>query len=882
VKSRLFPFYKVWRGIAAAYAGLLTTFGFLAAGADALPPQPPVPALSPAESAAKINLPPGYRLELVLSEPDIREPVVCVFDGNGRMFVAEMRSYMQDIDGREEHVPVSRVSMHWSSKGDGRYDKHSVFVDRLVLPRMILPLDDGLLVNETDTSDIHLYRDTDGDGVADKKELFYAGGRHGGNLEHQPSGLIWCQDNWIYTTYNAWRLRWTPKGVLKEPTAPNGGQWGLTQDDYGKPWYVNAGGERGPLNFQQPIVYGAFNFKDQFPADYLEVFPLVPIPDVQGGTIRFRPQEKTLNHVTAACGAEVYRGDRLPADLKGDLLYAEPVGRLIRRTKVDVREGVTTLRNAYEKSEFIRSTDPNFRPVNMVTAPDGTLFIVDMYRGIIQEGNWVRPGSYLRTVVQQYQLDRNFGRGRIWRLAHKDFQPGPQPRLQDERPAQLVSKLEHPNGWWRDTAQKLLILRNDASIVPALVAMAGNHANHLARLHALWTLEGMGRLEPGLVREKMKDSHPQVRVGAIRVSETLYKAGDKSFASDIAELGRDSDPRVGIQAMLTANLLRFPDSGKFIASIVTTNSPRGIREIGAQLLMPATSFGREFTALEKRRLAKGEGIYKELCFACHGFDGKGMALDGAPPGTTLGPPLVGSKTVQGHRDGLISVVLKGLTGPVNGKNYEALMVPMEGNDDDWIAAVASYIRNGFGGGASMIDPGDVARVRAATKVRTEPWTEETLRAVIPQALTNRPAWKLTASHKSAAAAAAIDGKLTTRFDTGTSQVPGMWFQIEMPEEKVVAGLHLDSALSPRDYPRGYKVELSSDGQTWGAPVASGQGTGPLTEITFAPARAKFIRITQTGSVNGLFWSIHELEVLQPPTGAIVASSQTKKPNPFDE
>ena len=143
-------------------------------------------------------------------------------------------------------------------------------------------------------------------------------------------------------TYNAWRLRWQGYGKepLKEPTPGNGGQWGLTQDDHGKPWYVNAGGERGPLNFQTHIVYGAFNIKNQFPSDYPEVWPLVGLADVQGGPNRFRPENGTLNHFTATCGAEVYRGDRLPKDLRGDLLFSEPVGRLIRRSKIEVKDGL--------------------------------------------------------------------------------------------------------------------------------------------------------------------------------------------------------------------------------------------------------------------------------------------------------------------------------------------------------------------------------------------------------------------------------------------------------------------------------------------------------------------------------------------------------------
>ena len=336
---------------------------------EPLPPMPPIQSLSPEDSLKTMKLKPGYHLELVLSEPEIKEPSMVAFDGDGRMFVTEFRTYMQEIDGLNEFDPVSRVSLHWSSKHDGVYDQHSVIADKLVLPRMILPLGKGqLLVSETNTNDIYLYTDTKGDGVADKKELWFEGGPRGGNLEHQPNGLLWSLDNWMYSTYNAYRLRWNPQGPpTKEPTAANGGQWGIGQDDHGKQWFVNAGGEKGPVNYQTPIVYGAFNTADQYPADFPTVWPLVGIADVQGGTARYRPEDKTLNHFTATSGSEIYRGDRLPADLKGDLIFGEPVGRLVRRSKVTVKEGVTTLANAYDKDEFIRSTDPLFRPINLAT-----------------------------------------------------------------------------------------------------------------------------------------------------------------------------------------------------------------------------------------------------------------------------------------------------------------------------------------------------------------------------------------------------------------------------------------------------------------------------------------------------------------------------------
>ena len=416
-------FFPTTSAIAAAAA-----LGIAATAADDFPPMPPVKAKTPAETIASIQLPPGYHLELVMSEPEIKEPVIANFDGDGRMFVAEMRSYMQEIDGKNELEPVSRVSLHWSSKGDGVYDKHTVFADKLKLPRMILPLDKGqLVIGETDTNDLFLYTDTNGDGVSDKKEPFFAGGPRGGNLEHQPNGLVWAIDNGLYSTYNNYRLRWTPKGVVKEPAAANNGQWGLCQDDHGKVYFVNAGGEQGPVSFQVPVVYGAFNPKERFKPGFDVVWPLVGMADVQGGVARFRPEDKTLNHFTATAGIEVYRGDRLPAELRGNVFFGEPVGRLVRRSVVESNGGLVTLGNPYQeaKSEFLRSTDPCFRPLNLTTAPDGTLYIVDMYRGIIQEGNWVRAGSYLRKVVEQYRFQDVVGHGRIYRLVHDTTRRSP-------------------------------------------------------------------------------------------------------------------------------------------------------------------------------------------------------------------------------------------------------------------------------------------------------------------------------------------------------------------------------------------------------------------------------------------------------------------------
>ncbi len=830
---------------------------------DEFPAMPPVQAKSPQDEAKTFQLPPGYRMELVLSEPDIKEPVIAVFDGDGRMFVAEMRSYMQEIDGKDELTQGSRVSLHWSSKGDGVYDKHSVFIDKLVLPRMLVALDKGrVIVGETDTNDLFTYTDTNGDGVADKKEPFFVGGARGGNLEHQPNGLLWGIDNTLYSTYNNYRLRWTPNGAVKESAAANNGQWGLCQDDHGKMFFMNAGGEQGPQSFQQPVAYGAFNPKGQMAPGFMEVWPAIGMADVQGGHSRHRP-DGTVNHFTATTGGDVYRGDRLPAELRGKLLVSEPVGRLVRLAKVEEKEGFTVLSNPYQdaKSEFLRSTDPLFRPLNITNTPDGTLYIVDMYRGIIQEGNWVRPGAYLRKVVEQYQFDKVVGRGRIWRLVHDTTKPAPQPRMNAETPAQLVAYLGHASGWWRDTAQKLLILKQDKSVAPALAAMARTDKNYLARLHALWTLDGLDALTPDIVREKLKDQHPQLRVTAIRVSESLFKKGDKSFAADVQAAAKDADANVVIQAMLTAKQLDLPDWKTMVAALAVPTAPLGVKEIGGTLLNPPGQGGAVAMTAEQEKLFKaGQTAFQTLCATCHGADAKGLPLAGAAPGAMLAPTLAGSKTMTGWKDGPIKIMLHGLTGDIDGKKYEGQMIAMATNDDAWIAGVLSYVRNSFGNNAGFIAPAEVAALRAATNARTQPWTITELRASLPQPLLNRKEWKLTASHGADGCSKVFDGDANSRYTTGVSQTPGMWFQIELPKETAINAVQLDSAKSPSDYPRGYKVELSADGRTWSQPVATGKGSTAVTDIAFAPAKAKFIRITQTGSVSGLFWSIHELQV----------------------
>ncbi len=179
--------------------------------------------------------------------------------------------------------------------------------------------------------------------------------------------------------------------------------------------------------------------------------------------------------LTSICGQSIFRGTALPPDARGDYFFCDPTIHVVRRAKVENQNGRLFFRNAYGADEFLLSPDILFRPVNTATGPDGCLTVVDMYRGIIQDAPWLSPGP--RKFIRESGLAAVHQRGRIWRIRALDAQPTAAPKMSGETTAQLVRHLENPNGWWRDTAQKLIILRADReSVAPQLAEMARAHA----------------------------------------------------------------------------------------------------------------------------------------------------------------------------------------------------------------------------------------------------------------------------------------------------------------------------------------------------------------------------------------------------------------------
>lgn len=779
---------------ASSLSGGIVDGGERRIGADTLE----VPVLSPSEALETFTLPPGFGIELVASEPLIEDPVAIDFDADGRLWVAEMRAYMPNVEGEGELAPIGRVSVLEDVDGDGRMDQATVFLDSLVLPRAVKALDRGILIAEPPY--LWLARDTTGDLRADVREIVRDDyGRRDSNPERNPNGLIWALDNWIISTYYDRRLRVDADARWRTVPTLNRGQWGVGMDDVGR---IYRNWNEGPLYVDLlPGHYLARNpnlertsgvYVDI--ATDLEVWPARPNVGVNRGyrdaVLR---EDGRLHRFTAAGSPVAFRGHRLPSDFVNDVFVSEPAGNLVRRYEVGCEEpesiasrhvaivddayadGGCDLRavNAYAESEFLTSTDERFRPVNFASGPDGTLYVVDMYRGIVQHREYLT--EYLEDYILRKDLDRPLGMGRIYRIIHEDFEPELPPRLSTMMPAELVEQLTHPNGWRRDTAQRLLVERGETNAAPALRKLARSAEDPRHRLHALWTLDGLSAVDGETLDAALADASPHVRAAAVRLAETkpdrtarigpqagifrdsnlvvirqlaasLGALSEPSRSDAIEELlvrhGADSivvDAALsglpGLEAAFLERLLQHTDHQHLADAIAMTTAAAmnggatsirayvederlaGWQQAAIQNGVDMTSPPPErpdvmpLTEAERERFAVGRDVYAAVCAPCHGMDGTARAAQGAP--------LDGSPWVNGDTDALIRIVL-------HGKEGDGLMPPMRQLDDDEIAAVLTFVRRAWSNEASAVAPDEVREVRGRTASRSRPWTEEEL------------------------------------------------------------------------------------------------------------------------------------------------------------
>jgi putative membrane-bound dehydrogenase-like protein len=532
-------------------------------------------AKTPAAALAAMRPRPGFVVELMAAEPLVQNPIAFAWGADGKLWVVEMGDYPLGVDGKGK--AGGRVKFLESTRGDGKYDKATLFLDGLHFPTGVLPWGKGIMV--ACAPEIFYAEDTDGDGRADVRRPLYTGFVEG-NPQHRVNGLVWGLDNWVYVANgdSGGRVRSVKTGTVLDIRGrdlrirPDDGaldvqigqtQYGRGRDDWGD-WFG--------CNNSNPLWH--FALADQ----YLRRNPHYAPPDprvsvsVTPGASRVYPVSRTLprfndpgaaNHFTSACSGIIYRDELFGPAFAGNSFVSEPVHNLIHREIVAPRGSTVTSHRAADeqRSEFLASSDNWFRPTMIQTGPDGALWVSDMYRQVIEHPEWI-PKDW------QKRLDLRAGhdKGRIYRIYPVGAALRAVPRLDRLDTAGLVAALDHPNGWQRDTAQRLLVHRRDPGAGPLLEKLAMTSPRPLARLHALCTLDGLQAVTAPLLLRALRDPHPGVRRHAVRLSEPLL-AHAPELGAELLKRVSDADAQVRLQ--LAYSLGQWPDAraGRALAQL---------------------------------------------------------------------------------------------------------------------------------------------------------------------------------------------------------------------------------------------------------------------------------------------------------------------------
>ena len=434
----------------------------------------------------------GFELAVAASEPFIEAPVTLSFDNKGRMWVVEMKGFMQNLEGTSQDMPNGTISILEDLDGDGIADHAKIFLDNLILPRAIAHVYGGLLYAEPP----NLWFVAIENDLPKNKVLVDSLYSDGGNVEHQPNGLMLNMDNWIYNAKSNFRYQLKNGKWIKEPTSFRG-QWGISNDDFGRLYYnSNSVQIIGDYVLPNTILKNEYNKPSSAVNRTLtnnqRVYPLHATSVNRGYKKGVLDKDSLLINVTSSCGPVIYRGDQFPNDYYQNAFVCAPEANLVKRNILTFNADKITATQAWEGKEFIASTDEGFRPVNLFNGPDGNMYVVDMHRGIIQDKAYL--SLYLKNHMAAKQLDTIIGMGRVLRVTAKNTELAELPNLNNASTQELIVMLKSSKSWIRDRAQQILIYKQDAAAISDLKTMALEEKNALAQLHALYTLEGLDAL----------------------------------------------------------------------------------------------------------------------------------------------------------------------------------------------------------------------------------------------------------------------------------------------------------------------------------------------------------------------------------------------------
>jgi mono/diheme cytochrome c family protein len=714
------------------------------------------PVISPQDAISKMHIEAGFEVKLVASEPLVAAPVAINFDSQGRIWVVQMNDYMPDTLGTGEEKPTGKIVILSDKDGDGVMDDRKVFLDSLVLPRAICLIEDGILVAEPPSLWYYTIQNDKPVG----KTLVDSSYAEGGNVEHQPNGLLRAMDNWIYNAKSARRYRKQGSKWLIERTHFRG-QWGISQDEWGRLFY-NTNSENllgdefspglGAYNENQRRVTG---FNKKIVTDN-SVYPARPTPGVNRGYVKgVLDSTKRLTNFTAACGPVIYTGDLFDRKYLGNAFVAEPSANLIKRNILNEDGLRVNGKQAYKGKEFLASEDERFRPVNLYNGPEGALYIVDFYRGIIQHKTYLT--GYLKNEIKKRELTQPLNCGRIYKIIPASVK-APVSGIADDTTT-LPGLLYSANGWVRNEAQQLMVDSKNGRLSGSLRKILQQRDNLPAAAHALWTLEGLRILEWKDVRTLLDDVSWPLRMQAMSALPSVINRnnysevvlalrsfldkGDTLAAPYIAFLVHSIQPfnRKVAHELLIALSRKFGNS-VYVADAIICNLQNNEKVFLEEVsrINPDTTIAlnkrlkrviEDIASIKNRsnqerirkQFPQGAQIFESICQTCHGKDGNGIA--------GVAPPLNRSELVA-DKNKFIPIVLYGLTGPVevNGKLYKAPEIngDMPGieqngefNNED-IADLLNYVRNSWNNQGKWITPDDINNVRIKYKGRTNALT----------------------------------------------------------------------------------------------------------------------------------------------------------------
>ena len=527
------------------------------------------------ESASAVNTfvaPAGFRVEQVAAEPLVRDPIAMEFDENGFAYVIELPPYnAQANSGPRRPTSICRLE---DVNGDGRFDKRTTFADNLKYATGLFCYDGGLFVG--DPPDLLYLRDSDGDGRADQREVLFIGFGSAPAGESQLNSFRWGLDNRIHisTGSDGGELRPADqpdaptrnvrnRRVLLDPRTrtieltSGGGQHGMCFDDWGRVFVCSNSAPIDTIVYddryleRNPHMTAPAAAVSLGPGAGYERLERISPPETwrlvrsrllsEGRSVTDTYEWDRVSGVfTAATGITVYRGDAWPKEFLGQVFVGEVVNNLVYRARLTPAGVTVASEHADEHSGFLASADTWFRPAQFAHGPDGNLYVLDMYRQLIEGVQFIPP-----EVLAQMDPTAGTDQGRIYRIVPDDFEQSPPVQLGKLSTGSLVALLAHPNSWHRETAARLLYERQDATAVKHLQRLLAECKFPQGRLHAMYALDGLQALEADDVVARLVDEHPGVRQHAVRLAERF--AGSSVVQQKLVAMTDDPDTTVRFQ-----------------------------------------------------------------------------------------------------------------------------------------------------------------------------------------------------------------------------------------------------------------------------------------------------------------------------------------------